>query len=436
MRAAIPVAQQKIALLKSGNVCAFPNCDRTLLLAETRADGAAVIAELAHIVAASRQGPRGDVELDEESRNLAKNLIVLCPEHHAVIDAQPRTYSVPVLRQMKADHERRIAAAGARGRRSETTALTLVSETLYSTLLPITHIPSVMFAGPSPHGDSEYESIKEQIRSTRNRWLLPFLLKDGLLLTFYDLRVRNSPFKPFVRGDVQQFAARDLWQDPEGARRYKTLLNRSMHKYAGRQGVRFDPGHHRYFFEPTEPGKVREIHYRLKSGATSKRKVVWQPITRATGVPKTFWIHLAASLNFVQLAEQQWALAIRPERHLTSDSQQPLAPHRIGRRVTRLKAKMYNDKYLGELQFWLSFLSRDKPRLLLEFGSQSVVIDARLVWFNIRWPGISHDVPAKPIESVEDDLFTLSDLQAAAEGEPIYDDDEEEDALTLATKEE
>lgn len=257
-----------------------------------------------------------------------------------------------------------------------------------------------------------------------------------MLLTFYDLRVPNSPFKQFVKGEIQQFPARDLWRDAEGSRRYKTLLNRSMHKYAGRRGVRFDPGHHRYFFEPSKAGEVREVRYRLKSGGASTRNVVWQPMTRATGLPKNFWIHLAASLNFVQLAEQQWAVAIRPERHLTSDSQQPLAPHRIGRRVTRLKAKMYNDKYLGELQFWLSFLSNDKPRFLLEFGAQSVVVDARLVWFDIRWPGVSHDTPAKPMESVEDDLFTLADLQAAAEGKPTDDDEENEEAHTLEAEEE
>lgn len=153
VRTDIPLKQQKIAFAKSGNVCAFAKCDRPLVLPETAADAAAVLGEIAHIVGASRQGPRGDAELDAEARNRADNLIVLCPEHHAVIDAQPRTYSTTVLRQMKADHERRIAeAVGLRSSPSHT-PIHLVKETLYSTLLPITHIPSVVFAAPSPHGD-------------------------------------------------------------------------------------------------------------------------------------------------------------------------------------------------------------------------------------------------------------------------------------------
>ena len=180
MPASIPIAQQKIALLNSGNVCAFPECDRALVLPGTNSDPAAAVGEIAHIVAASRQGPRGNVDLDDESRNLAENLIVLCPEHHTTIDAQPRTYSIPVLRQMKADHERRIASVRVRGRQTGAQGHEFVSERLYSTLLPITHIPSVVFAAPSPHGDNEYESIKEQIRSARSRWLLPFLLKGRL----------------------------------------------------------------------------------------------------------------------------------------------------------------------------------------------------------------------------------------------------------------
>jgi hypothetical protein len=89
-----------------------------------------------------------------------------------------------------------------------------------------------------------------------------------------------------------------------------------------------------------------------------------------------------------------------------------------------MKARMYNDKYLGELQFWLSFLAKDRPRFILDFGRQSVVVDARLVWFDIDWPGVAHDEPTRAIESVEDDLFTLADLHAATEGEP-YDENQE-----------
>src|SRR4029077_4999397 len=124
---------------------------------------------------------------------------------------------------------------------------------------------SVVFAAPSLHSDADYELIKEQLRATRHRILTPFLLKDGMLFTFCDLTDKH-PFRPFIRGEVKQFSARELWRDPEGARRYKTLLNRAMYKYGGRGGVGYAPGHRRYFFEPTKVGESREIRYRLKGG--------------------------------------------------------------------------------------------------------------------------------------------------------------------------
>jgi hypothetical protein len=143
---------------------------------------------------------------------------------------------------------------------------------------------------------------------------------------------------------------------------------------------------------------------------------VWQPITRATGEPKKHWIHLAAGLSFVQVASKQWCLAIRPERRITKDGQEPRESKRIGRRVTRLKAKMYNDKYLGELYFWLSVLTDQQPRVTLRLGGQSALIDSRLVPFEIRWPGVGHDLPDKRVEPVEDDLFSMADLDDALSG--------------------
>jgi hypothetical protein len=50
-------------------------------------------------------------DLSDEQRSHHSNLILFCRDHHATVDAQPSTYSVQVLRQMKADHEKRVATA-------------------------------------------------------------------------------------------------------------------------------------------------------------------------------------------------------------------------------------------------------------------------------------------------------------------------------------
>lgn len=79
---AIPVAQQRMLLQRSGNVCAFPDC-RLLLTAPGAPDNPVIVlGEIAHIVAVSPNGPRGDSPLTTEERNLYPNLILLCNQHH------------------------------------------------------------------------------------------------------------------------------------------------------------------------------------------------------------------------------------------------------------------------------------------------------------------------------------------------------------------
>ena len=48
------------------------------------------------------------ISLPLEKRDDYDNLMLLCQEHHRLIDQQPHRFTVERLRQMKADHERRI----------------------------------------------------------------------------------------------------------------------------------------------------------------------------------------------------------------------------------------------------------------------------------------------------------------------------------------
>ncbi len=86
--------------------CAFPDCRAVLVAAKTRQDPAAVLGEIAHIVASSDQGPRCDPEYPAEQRDRYRNLLLLCPSHHTLVDKQPNTYTVADLTTWKDDHER------------------------------------------------------------------------------------------------------------------------------------------------------------------------------------------------------------------------------------------------------------------------------------------------------------------------------------------
>ena len=235
-RVSISLSEQKILFARSGNLCAFRGCIKRLVEEGTAEDNAAVTGVIAHIVGASREGPRGSEGLTAAERAEHTNLILLCPDHHAVIDAQHRTYSVQVLRQMKADHETRVARL--RVANGPADSLPLEKETLYSSLMPLTHLPALIFSAETPYSDAQYDQAKEKVRYPHDRGVLvPFLLRDGRLFTFFDMRRKWHPFKDLVRGAVTETRAQQWWTDPEGARRYVTLLNRAMHKLTGRGGI-------------------------------------------------------------------------------------------------------------------------------------------------------------------------------------------------------
>ncbi|MDC0673764.1 hypothetical protein [Nannocystis radixulma] len=70
-----------------------------------RISGRDLIGEMAHIIAGRSNGPRGDGSKSQEYLRSYENLILLCPNDHALIDRDLETYTIEVLREIKARHE-------------------------------------------------------------------------------------------------------------------------------------------------------------------------------------------------------------------------------------------------------------------------------------------------------------------------------------------
>ena len=60
---------------------------------------------ICHIYAVSKAGPRGKSGFTEEDLNSPENLILLCRNHHALVDGQPETYPAEMLKEWKEAHE-------------------------------------------------------------------------------------------------------------------------------------------------------------------------------------------------------------------------------------------------------------------------------------------------------------------------------------------
>jgi hypothetical protein len=108
--------------VRAGGRCTF--CNEYLLESDLTLRPV-LLGEIAHNVAASDAGPRGDANISEVDRNLADNLLLLCGRHHPDTDKRANLdlLTVDQLQALKAEHERRVLEATASVGRSNTVLL-------------------------------------------------------------------------------------------------------------------------------------------------------------------------------------------------------------------------------------------------------------------------------------------------------------------------
>ena len=89
----------------SGNRCAFPECTSKVIENSNKCSNRAIISEICHIHSISKGGPRYNPDIPKKDINSADNLILLCRNHHAIVDKQPETYTANALKRWKRVHE-------------------------------------------------------------------------------------------------------------------------------------------------------------------------------------------------------------------------------------------------------------------------------------------------------------------------------------------
>ena len=105
-----PGADTKLRLFAdSAGHCSRPECHRYLFSDPKVADYH--IGEMAHLIAASDNGPRADKDVDAETKAEYDNLILLCPSCHTEIDKAPHVFTIEVVSDWKANHKKRITEA-------------------------------------------------------------------------------------------------------------------------------------------------------------------------------------------------------------------------------------------------------------------------------------------------------------------------------------
>lgn len=397
---------------------------------------------MAHIIAESPDGPRGDSPLTLEQRDLYPNLILLCNNHHQLIDdpAHVHTYTVERLHTIKEEHEAWVEKSLSRGDGESVESLPTrnVTETLYSNLFAISEMPKYIYGVPCK-AQSERDIVvpRTALRtlprvsgSDPQLEMAPYIVRAGMLYVFQDLNDTTNPFQYWVQArSVERYDAGGWWNDPDKMRWYVDLLNRAMNKLTGRLGLRYDRDHRRYYFHPTEPGKPMKIRYKSLNSKQATRSVVWEPKQKSTGEGRGYWLHRAVSLRFTRYDNTHWFLGVRPELRATLDGREPLASEKIGSKVNRQSSRRFNYDLLGEVHFWRDYLSCSSPRIILPFGpNQRIVISSTPMNCKVSWPGIPKE-HAKPFTNVEyvDDLLTWAEFNALDDNwlGPDWDEDDE-----------
>lgn len=83
----LPVLESTIKqLYGTATLCAFPDCSETLLRWVDGIDTPVLNSRIAHIAAASPNGPRYDEGMTDEDRRSFDNLVLLCLTHAEEID--------------------------------------------------------------------------------------------------------------------------------------------------------------------------------------------------------------------------------------------------------------------------------------------------------------------------------------------------------------
>ncbi|MBQ7940143.1 MAG: SAVED domain-containing protein [Clostridia bacterium] len=98
-----------ILIARAGGRCQFENCNKNIFLDEVTLDDTND-SNVAHIIASSPKGPRGSQTLSFAMSDKIENLMLMCLDHHHLIDEKGREhiYTVERLNAMKASQEERV----------------------------------------------------------------------------------------------------------------------------------------------------------------------------------------------------------------------------------------------------------------------------------------------------------------------------------------
>lgn len=102
----IPENVKRLLWLRAAGRCEFEGCNKILYEGEVTKEYGN-FGELCHVIGDSPNGPRGGKESEALAKDI-KNIVLMCPSCHKIIDSDTSKYTIKIVEGMKKRHEDRI----------------------------------------------------------------------------------------------------------------------------------------------------------------------------------------------------------------------------------------------------------------------------------------------------------------------------------------
>lgn len=213
----------------AGSVCAKPGCGK-ILITESEAGNRSLVGEVAHIISPKPDGPRHDLQFPKENFDSYENLLLLCQEHHKLVDDHPTEYVATELRRWKEEHERSAARQQTESQKRELEAKLRYGQYLdswieQSDINNWKEWTSDIFGNDQPRMSTQ----KFDQLSALNTWLLSRVWPEDL---FKDLRDEFTNFRLILNDFLLTFRKH---AEPEGdmlwTRKFYQISDYNPEKY-------------------------------------------------------------------------------------------------------------------------------------------------------------------------------------------------------------
>jgi hypothetical protein len=202
----------------------------------------------------------------------------------------------------------------------------------------------------------------------------PFILKENMIFTFSDLTAEENILRNVINVNEISYEITSSWFDDINRRRYLVeLLNVTIREFCIDRGLTFDWKSKRYYFPAIIKGVPRKFEWR-KGKRTYKRTVVYCRKERR-GV---FYLHRATRIKFTLMGKTAY-LIIDPCYVFTLDGENIAKGEKFTALSTKTSNKQYNDLYLNDLIFWMTFLKGAGDSLTIKGLGFEVVVDGNPV---------------------------------------------------------